>query len=368
MQYWYEIADPDSIDSPALLVYPERIKGNIQLIKGMVDGHCERLRPHVKTNKMIEVCRMMMEEGIEQFKCSTIAEAEMLALANAKDVLLAYQPVGPKLSRWGKLVQTYPNTEFSCVLDNAVALDKMGAYAAKEQTRFSVYFDIDLGMGRTGVSRAALAGLCDHIDQYPLLTLKGVHGYDGHISNPDVSIRKEEADESYRLLNEAATYLEERYGKVMDKVIGGSPSFTSHALRQDVVCSPGTFVFWDWGYRQRIPEQKFDYAAVLMTRVVAVISPTKICIDLGYKAVASDPPLPRVCFLDRDGIEVLFQSEEHMVLSVSDSQEYPIGTVLYAVPTHICPTVNLYEQVYAIGAGAAKEEWTVIARNRKLSI
>ncbi|TDQ79942.1 D-TA family PLP-dependent enzyme [Sphingobacterium yanglingense] len=368
MQQWYEIAEPDSVDSPALLVYPDRIKENIQRIKSMVDGQCGRLRPHVKTNKMIEVCRMMMEEGVEQFKCSTIAEAEMLALANAKDVLMAYQPVGPKLNRWVRLVQAYPNTTFSCVLDNPSALDQMGTYAAKEQLRLSVYFDIDLGMGRTGVSLTNLADLCDHLDHHPLLRLKGVHGYDGHISNPDVSIRKQEADESYRLLNKAATYLEERYGKVMDKVIGGSPSFTSHALRKDVVCSPGTFVFWDWGYRQRIAEQNFDYAAVLMTRVVAVISSTKICIDLGYKAVASDPPLPRVCFLDRDGIEVLFQSEEHMVLSVPDSQQYPIGTVLYAVPTHVCPTVNLYEQVYVVGKGAVKETWTVIARNRKLNI
>ncbi|MFD2554950.1 D-TA family PLP-dependent enzyme [Sphingobacterium tabacisoli] len=368
MQQWYEVADPDSIDSPALLVYPERIKGNIQLIKGMVDGHCERLRPHVKTHKMIEVCRMMMEEGIEQFKCSTIAEAEMLALVNAKDVLMAYQPVGPKLSRWGKLVRTYPNTEFSCVLDNPVALDEMGAYAGKEKLRFSVYFDIDLGMGRTGASLTVLEELCDHIDQHPLLTLKGVHGYDGHISNPDVSIRKREADESYRILKEAVTYLQRRYPSPMDMVIGGSPSFSSHSLREDVVCSPGTFVFWDWGYRQRVPDQKFDYAAVLLTRVIAVISPIQICVDLGYKAVASDPPLPRVSFLNGDHIEVLFQSEEHMVLIVDDSQKYPLGMVLYAVPTHICPTVNLYQQVSVISEGEVKKEWTVIARNRKLSI
>ena len=66
-----------------------------------------KLRPHVKTNKITEVCAMMMEAGISKFKCATIAEAEMLAMIKAKDVLLAYQPVGPKIKRLLRLIQQY---------------------------------------------------------------------------------------------------------------------------------------------------------------------------------------------------------------------------------------------------------------------
>ncbi|MBC7902248.1 MAG: D-TA family PLP-dependent enzyme, partial [Gemmatimonadaceae bacterium] len=74
---WYEVKNAAMIDSPALLLYPDRMRRNIRKAIGIV-GEVKRLRPHVKTNKIAEVCRMMMEEGIEKFKCATIAEAEML--------------------------------------------------------------------------------------------------------------------------------------------------------------------------------------------------------------------------------------------------------------------------------------------------
>ncbi|WP_164108521.1 MULTISPECIES: D-TA family PLP-dependent enzyme [Sphingobacterium] len=368
MQHWYEVIDVESIDSPALLVYPERIRANIQFIKSFVNGACSRLRPHVKTNKMVEVCKMMIEEDIQQFKCSTIAEAEMLALSNARDVLMAYQPVGPKLDRWIQLIKAYPNTHFSCILDNVTSIEALGQKAGYEGLSLSVYLDIDVGMGRTGAAISDVFRLWDSICQYDSLLLKGVHGYDGHICNPDQDIRLQESELSYNVLKQAFDYLQQRNAHSLEMVIGGSPSFSSHAKRSDVVCSPGTFVFWDWGYRERIPEQPFVYAAVLLTRVISIISPGRICVDLGYKAVASDPPLPRVQFLNADGLEVLFQSEEHLVLSVDDSSQYPIGTELYAVPTHICPTVNLYSSVSVIQKHRNKTTWQVVGRNRKLNI
>src|SRR5690242_12619441 len=93
---WYLIENINELDSPALVVYPQRVKENIATLKSMVDD-VQRLRPHIKTNKTKEATQLMLEAGITKFKCATIAEAEMLGLSGAPDVLLAYQPVGPKL-------------------------------------------------------------------------------------------------------------------------------------------------------------------------------------------------------------------------------------------------------------------------------
>src|SRR3954465_12473339 len=109
---WYEIKNIDDIDSPALVIYRGRIHENIRLLKSMVNGNTDRLRPHVKTNKIAEVCKILLDARITKFKCATIAEAEMLALIGAPDVLLSYQPVGPKLSRFIALVTKYPATHF----------------------------------------------------------------------------------------------------------------------------------------------------------------------------------------------------------------------------------------------------------------
>ncbi len=98
---WFAIADTTLLDTPALVVYPNRVKHNLALLKEMIDD-MNRLRPHIETHKCREAVMLTIEAGIKKFKCATIAEAELLGMCNATDVLLAYQPVGPKLMRFIK--------------------------------------------------------------------------------------------------------------------------------------------------------------------------------------------------------------------------------------------------------------------------
>ena len=84
-QHWYTIEDVDQLDTPALVVYPKRVKQNIDMLKYMIDD-VFRLRPHIKTFKNKEAALLMMDAGITKFKCATIAEAEMLGICNAPDV------------------------------------------------------------------------------------------------------------------------------------------------------------------------------------------------------------------------------------------------------------------------------------------
>jgi D-serine deaminase-like pyridoxal phosphate-dependent protein len=85
---WYQVEDIDKLDSPVLVVFPERIKANINTAVGMV-GNIGQLRPHVKTNKSAAATQLMLDAGVTKFKCATIAEAEMLGMLKAPDVVLA---------------------------------------------------------------------------------------------------------------------------------------------------------------------------------------------------------------------------------------------------------------------------------------
>src|SRR5262245_56813352 len=96
---WFVLENDADVASPGLLVYPDRVEENIRRMIALV-GNIERLRPHMKTHKMPDIIRLQLRHGIRRFKCATIAEAEMTAGAGAKDVLLAYQPVGPNVSRF----------------------------------------------------------------------------------------------------------------------------------------------------------------------------------------------------------------------------------------------------------------------------
>src|SRR5579871_636350 len=96
---WFLINDIDKLDSPVLVLYTQRVKANIHAAVSMVKD-VNRLRPHIKTNKSPQATQLLIDAGITKFKCATIAEAEMLGDCKAKDVLLAYQPIGPKLQRF----------------------------------------------------------------------------------------------------------------------------------------------------------------------------------------------------------------------------------------------------------------------------
>ena len=173
--HWYEIKNIDTIDSPALGIYPQRIQENIRLLKSMVNNEVARLRPHVKTNKIAEVCAMMLDTGITKFKCATIAEAEMLAMIKAPDVLLAYQPVGPKAGLFVSLCFQYPATRFSCVIDNIYLAEQLSKLCHASKITAIVFIDLNTDMNRTGVQSAGTLLLYEALCLLPAVNVVGLH-------------------------------------------------------------------------------------------------------------------------------------------------------------------------------------------------
>lgn len=154
----------------------------------------------------------------------------------------------------------------------------------------------------------------------------------------------------------------------MTLIAGGTPTCFIHAAAGDRQCSPGTFIFWDMGYREQLPEQPFQWAAVLLCRVISIPASDLICIDLGHKSVASENPLPRVYFLNAREALPVAHSEEHLVLRVPDAGIFHPGDILYGIPWHICPTVSLYEKMWVVEKERVAGSWNILARNRQITI
>lgn len=368
MQEWYNVTNIGRIDSPALLIYPDRIRRNIRQIINQAEGKTEWLRPHVKTNKISEVCTMMQQAGISKYKCATIAEAEMLAMTGALDVLLAYQPVGPKIGRLLNLIKAFPETRFSCLVDNIFSATAMQEACADTGIVLPVFIDLNVGMNRTGILPEEASELVHHICGLSNLHLTGLHGYDGHIHNELATERQKAADLSFEQVQQLHQAIQPLFSYPLTIVMGGSPSFPAHIRRSDCECSPGTFIFWDYGYNQLLTDQSYEYAALVICRVISIVNKKHICVDLGYKSVAAESPLPRVYFLNAPEAIPTAQSEEHLVLEVPDSSQYAMGDVFYGVPKHICPTVALYEKAFVIENGEMKTTWKVVGRNREITI
>ena len=83
MNRWFAIANAGDIPSPALVIHKARVEENLhRMVKTC--GSTDRLRPHIKTHKMAELIRMQQAQGIQKFKCATVAEAELLAKCGAQ--------------------------------------------------------------------------------------------------------------------------------------------------------------------------------------------------------------------------------------------------------------------------------------------
>jgi D-serine deaminase-like pyridoxal phosphate-dependent protein len=363
---WYHINNISSIDSPALVIYKERVIHNISTAISMVDD-IKRLRPHVKTNKSKEASQLMMDAGINKFKCATIAEAEMLAMINAPDVLLAYQPVGPKLQRFIALIKKYPGTKFSCLIDNIESAKSIASAAVENNFVIDVYIDVNVGMNRTGIAPGNVIELYEACKNVKGIRLIGLHVYDGHFRSADFDERTRQSDQAF----EKITGLQEQlHQKDFNPVIiaGGSPTFPIHAKRKEVECSPGTFIYWDRNYQQTCAEQPFVPAALVISRIIS-LPDTKLCLDLGHKSIAPENELHnRIYFLNAPGLKFISQSEEHLVAEAGAGTSYKTGDVLYGIPYHICPTVALYERAFVVENNTVTTDWKNIARDRKISV
>jgi D-threonine aldolase len=365
---WYSVDNVAEIPSPSLLVYPDRAAANIRAALAIA-GDAARLRPHLKTSKLPEIVRMHLDHGITRFKVATIAEAEMAARAGAADVLLAHQPVGPNGPRLARLARACPATRFSAIVDDHTALRALGAAAIDAGVTLDVFLDLDGGMHRTGIAPGPSAhALYRAIATTPGVRAAGLHMYDGHVRATDVDARREASDAAFAHVVATRDALAADGLSVPAIVAGGSPTFAIHAQRDGVECSPGTTVFWDAGYASTLPDLPFVPAIVLLTRVISRPTPTRLCLDLGHKAVASENPHPRVALFGLEDATAVGHSEEHLVLETPRAADFPVGTAVYGIPFHVCPTVALHDQAIVVRDGRAGERWQVTARVRALTI
>jgi len=365
---WYSVNNVEEINSPSLLVYPERIESNIRKMIEMAGG-TDNLRPHVKTHKMAEVVRLQMEHGINKFKTATISETEMVARCGGKDILLAIQPVGPNLGRFFQLKQQFPGTIISCVAESEEIIHKLSEMACRTGMETNVWLDINNGMNRTGIAPDDEAfRLFRMIREAPMLKAEGIQVYDGHIRDKNLPDRQTRSDKSFVPVYSFIKRLESVGIDNVNIVAGGSPTFPTHARREGVESSPGTLLLWDYGYSSSFPDMDFLHAAVLLMRVISKPAKDLLCLDLGHKAVASEMPQPRVKILGLNDYAIINHSEEHMVITTSETDNIRIGDPLYGIPWHICPTVDRHDYVTVVNNQLATGLWKVEARQRKITI
>jgi D-serine deaminase-like pyridoxal phosphate-dependent protein len=321
---------------------------------------------------MPDLVKLELSKGIRKHKAATFAEAEMLAEAGVPDVFLAYNLVGPNIFRAVEFRRRFPDVRFSVTADHPKPLFALAEAMRTAGLEIDVLLDLDTGQHRTGLPVGDNAK-----DLYRLIShtagvrAGGLHVYDGQNHQESLTERQAAVDACWHA---AASFRDDLVssGFAVPRIVaGGTGSFPIFAQKRDasLELSPGTCVFHDAGYGAIFPDLKFTPAALLLTRVISRPTGNRVTLDLGYKAVASDPPAGRRLVLPDlpDAVQVL-QNEEHLVLETSRASEFAPGDELLAIPRHVCPTSALHKEVVLIEDGKVAAYWPVTARDRKLTV
>ena len=170
----------DDIPTPALLLDLDRFERNIRRMAAHARAAGKNLRPHAKTHRCPEIARRQVNAGALGVACAKLGEAEVMARAGVRGLLITTEVVSPAaVRRLMQLVSAAPDTLL--VVDNAENVKTLGHEAAADRVTLNVLVDIDVGNRRTGVApgEPALA-LARAVVAQPSLRVRGFQGYAGY--------------------------------------------------------------------------------------------------------------------------------------------------------------------------------------------
>jgi len=358
------------LDTPALVVDLDVMEQNLRRASEYAAAYGLRLRPHTKTHKAPELAGRQLDLGAAGLTVAKVGEAEVMLAAGPADLLLAYPVIGAAKLR--RLVKIARATRVTVALDSLVAAAELSDAASRGAVTFQVLAEVDVGLGRVGVSPGReLGNLVQGLAGLPGLEFAGIAFYPGHIRRLDEAGIKA-LDALDRLVRTVVADLR-RDGFEVPIVSGGSTPtlYHSHRVTGMNEIRPGTYIFND---RNTLACGACDLghcAAFVLATVVSTARPGQVIIDGGSKTFSSD----RLAGADDEaGYGLVLEdpraifakmNEEHGFVDVrACAAEFRIGDRVRVIPNHICTAVNLHETMYGIQGEEVVTKWKVEGRGK----
>ena len=360
----------DVLDTPALVLDLRVVEANIARTVEIAQAAGARLRPHIKTHRMLAVAQRQIEAGAQGICCAKTGEAEVFADGGVDDIFIANQVVGAaKLRRLRALAE---QVRLAVGVDHPEQIQLLSqAFRGAEPLDLSI--EIDVGQRRTGVVEPHEAvDLAQRVLDAPGLALRGVYTHEGHdYAARDAADLAVIADRAQRQMLDAAQAIRDATGAPCEVSMGSTPSLFARVFHPGIhELRPGTAVFNDGSHANFLGHTDWCAATVLAT-VVNRPAPDRVVVDAGAKALTSDRRGPSILensgfgmVVGRPEATIVSLSDEHGVLSVPDADAYAIGEVIQIIPNHICPCVNLYDHAFVARDGIVREVWEVSARGQ----
>lgn len=365
------------IETPRLLLDRQRLTRNAARLRERCGALGVAFRPHIKTAKSAEVARVAHDAAAGPLTVSTLREAEAMAAAGFRDLLLAATMIPARLPRAAALQRAH-GARLLVVADDPGMVAMLDRAAEDE---FGVLIEIDCGEHRSGLApdSRALADVAAAIAASRHFTPAGVMTHAGHsYATDDRAALADLAETERAAATQAASVLRGAGYDCGVVSIGSSPTllFARH-LEGVTEVRAGVALFQDLAQFSRGMCGWDDLALSVLATVIGHQrnGPTPaIVLDAGALAMSKDNSantfLPEAHFgilADaRTGarlplaIDVLHQ--EHGTVYLPDPSWFarlPVGSLVRVMPNHACLTAAGGYGGYDVhdGDGVAVARW-----------
>ncbi|MBM3277823.1 MAG: alanine racemase [Candidatus Handelsmanbacteria bacterium] len=342
------------LDTPALVVDLDVLEKNIRDLQADCNHIGIPLRSHTKTHRTPQIAQMQIAEGAIGIACQKLGDAEVMAAAGIRDILIPYNLVGKaKLERLTRLIRG-SSTVLTVAADSAATVEGLSARADKDACRIRVIVEMDCGGHRCGTqSPQATLELAQRIDQLPGLDFTGVMTYAG-------------GEKVAPFLAEVRD-LTQKAGLPLHMVSNGGTG--SQAFCKSLGCTEtriGSYVFEGMTRVGRREDLHPDRCPVrVVVTVVSTAVRGQIIVDGGIKAFTSYPPTPYGYCLEHPEIWIREVSIEHGHVDITQStHKFEVGEILSFIPLHGEMTTNLYEYTHPMRQGQIVDKWRVLGRGQ----
>jgi D-serine deaminase-like pyridoxal phosphate-dependent protein len=355
-------ADLADIDTPCLLVDLDILEANIRQLSDYCSSNGIQWRPHAKSHKSPDVARKIIAAGAIGLTCAKLGEAEVMAQAGIRDLLIANPLASPiKVRRLAALREIADPITLVDHADHVALLNT--SLSPKQPVR--VLIEIDIGMNRCGVQPGAPAvALARLVVDSPALEFAGIMGYEGHLLKIEDAAEKQRCiAESIGRLAQTKEALEQAGLSCPIVSAGGTGSFEITARQAGLTeIQAGGGIFMDLVYRRLCHVERLDYALTILATVTSRPAADRAIIDAGRKTMNQELHVPEIS--GRDDLRITSLSAEHGILEVTTGPGPRVGDRIKLIPGYGDFTTVLHDRFYGLREGRLEAIWPLEARGR----
>lgn len=367
--------DLSSIDTPALLLDRQRMDRNIGRMRTHLSALGVQMRPHVKTNKCLEVARRLSDDGPGPITVSTLREARFFLEHGFTDILYGVAIAPNKFAQAAELLRM--GASLTLILDCMETARRLADYAVVEAQTFDVLLEIDCDGHRSGLppDSALIVEIAQQLRRGGM-EVKGVMTHAGNSYN-STSIAQIEAyacQERDAVLLAAGTLREAGFAAPVVSIGSTPTALFAKDLKGVTEVRAGVFVFFDLVMAGLGVCQVGDIALSVLTTVIGHQAEKGwIIVDAGWMALSRDRGTASqavdqgygvVCDIDGVPLQdmiVVGANQEHGIVAARDgcagAAAVAVGTQLRILPNHACATAAQHAGYHVTDDHAPTAYW-----------